>query len=58
LLPWQTSSFSCSSSFANRSMFGVRYPMTPWLYALRLNHLMSPAQMTRMLAFSRHSIQP
>src|SRR5215475_6939481 len=50
-LCWPYQSVNKAPSLANRSMFGVRYPITPWLYALRLNHPMSSPQMTRMLGF-------
>ena len=35
-----------------RSMFGVRYPMMPLLFALMLNQPMSSPQMIRMFGFS------
>src|SRR5262245_3765149 len=50
-LCWPYQSVNKAPSLANRSMFGVRYPITPWLYALRLNHPMSSPQITRMLGF-------
>src|SRR3954453_930255 len=44
--PYQ--SVKIAPSRATRSMFGVRYPMTPLLYALMLNQPMSSPQMMRM----------
>ena len=35
-LCWPYQSVNIAPSFANRSMFGVRYPITPWLYALTI----------------------
>src|SRR5262245_40673973 len=47
-LCWPYQSVNITPSFATRSMFGVRYPMMPWLYALTLNQPMSSPQMMRM----------
>src|SRR5215510_12823192 len=44
--PYQ--SVKSAPSLATRSMFGVRYPMMPWLYALTLNQPMSSAMIMRM----------
>ena len=40
-LCWPYQSVNIAPSLATRSMFGVLYPMMPWLYALMLNQPMS-----------------
>src|SRR6185312_14175279 len=55
-LCWPYQSVNIAPSFATRSIFGVRYPITPWLYALTLNQPMSSPQMTRMLGLDVFAI--
>jgi hypothetical protein len=50
-LCWPYQSVNIAPSLATRSMFGVLYPMMPWLYALMLNQPMSSPHMMRMFGF-------
>src|SRR5262245_34610387 len=51
-LCWPYQSVKIAPSLPMRSMFGVRYPMMPMLYALRLNQPISSPQMIRILGLS------